>query len=212
MDQKRRPEELSQTHEETEMKRMLMTALIGVVFSQTAVLAAKLDLAKSKNEVEFLAIGNPSALKIHGEAKEEGGKAPVKGDLTFAGTDVTGKVTCLLDSFDTGIGMRNKHMKEKYLETGKFPEAQFTLTELKLPSAATDVKAKDVPFKGNLTLHGVTKPVAGTATIERAKDKANTAFEFKIKASDFAIQSPSFMGITMADEVNVNVKFEGPVL
>jgi len=199
------------------MKRTMM-ALLGLLFAQAVALSATepakavLDFGKGTANVEFLAIGNPSALKIHGEMKDEKPEQkPVKGTLTFSGADVGGKVTCLLDSFDTGIGMRNRHMKEKYLETGKYPEAVFTLTELKLPSAGKEVKAKEIPFKGTLTLHGVTKPVAGVATIERKGDAANGTFEFKLKTSDYNIQTPSFMGITMADEVTVDVKFEGPV-
>jgi polyisoprenoid-binding protein YceI len=170
------------------------------------------DVAKATStDVEFLAIGNPSALKIRGKAEEVDSKKPIEGNLVLQGDKVSGKVACALDSFDTGIAMRNHHMKEKYLETQKFPQAVLSLTQMTLPAEAkaAEFDVKNVPFKGDLTLHGVTKPVEGVATVSRKGTKVNYGFEFKLKSSDFAIATPSFMGITMADEVTVDVALEG---
>jgi polyisoprenoid-binding protein YceI len=170
------------------------------------------DVSKAtSSDVEFLAIGNPSALKIRGKAEEVDSKKPIQGNLVLQNDSVTGKVTCTLDNFDTGISMRNHHMKEKYLETQKFPESVFNLTELKLPAQAkaAEFQVKNVPFKGELTLHGVTKPIEGTATVSRSGAKMGYGFEFKLKSSEFGIQTPAFMGITMADEITVDVALEG---
>lgn len=189
----------------------LVTALAIAAPSLSAIESSKgtLDVAKAKTEVEFLAIGNPSALKIRGRAKEEGQK-PATGTLTIDNGSITGKVGVLVDSFDTGIALRNKHMKEKYLEVGKFPSSELALTELKLP-APGDVSVKAVPFKGNLTLHGVTKPVAGVADVEKHGKDVALKFEFKVGTDDYNISTPSFMGITVTREVTVNANIEGSV-
>ena len=63
----------------------------------------------------------------------------------------------------TGIGpveLRTTHMREKYLEVEKFPEAKLVIKDLDIKSGAK------VPFKGNLTLHGVTKELTGEASVE----------------------------------------------
>src|SRR5262245_17940595 len=85
------------------------------------------DLASSKGTVEFEAIGRPSALKIHGK-----GEAP-KGKLTVKDSQVSGQVSFRLDSLQTGIALRDKHMKEKYLESEKFPEATLQITKIEPP-------------------------------------------------------------------------------
>lgn len=190
-----------------------VSALLLVTPSLFAAVSNKsvFDVSKAKSEVEFLAVGNPSALKIHGRAKEEGDKKPVSGNLNIEDANVTGKVGVSIESFDTGITMRNHHMKEKYLESAKFPQSEFTLTEMKLPSTG-DVSAKAIPFKGNLNLHGVTKPITGVADVEKHGKDVSLKFEFKLSTDDYNISTPSFMGITMAREVTVDANFEGPVL
>lgn len=194
------------------MKRLipgLMLALAVTAPSLAAVEATKsIDLAKAKSEVEFLAVGNPSALKIHGRSK---GDNTVSGKLSLNADQLTGKVDVAVESFDTGIDTRNHHMKEKYLEVAKFPKSELAITDLKLPSAG-DVKATALPFKGNLTLHGVTKPVTGTADVVKSGKDLTLKVEFKLNTDDYNITTPSFMGITMAREVTVDANVEGPVL
>jgi polyisoprenoid-binding protein YceI len=164
------------------------------------------DLDSGSGTVTFDAIGRPSAIKIHAK-----GDAP-KGKLKVVGGKVTGAVSFKLDSLDTGIGMRNEHMKKRYLETDKFPEAKLTLTELALPAnySAADFSASDVPFKGTLSLHGVDKPVAGTAKLSRSGGDLAIDARFALKIDDFAIKIPSFAGITMATDVNCEVEDKAP--
>ena len=166
------------------------------------------DLNNGSGNVEFRATGHPSALKIVGK-----GAAP-KGSFTVAGTQVHGEVSFDLNSLDTGIDTRTHHMKEKYLETGKYQEAKLTVSQMTLPQdiASNHVSADSVPFTGTLLLHGVTKPVTGTAKIEKSGDKVALTAQFGLKVSDYAISIPTFAGITMADEVQVSVTDSAPVV
>lgn len=106
-----------------------------------------------------------------------------------------GMVTVDLRSLKTGIELRDKHMKEKYLEVGKFPEAH-------LKSAA----GKDGKFKGELTVHGVTKPVEGTYEFKGQELVA----KFNVKASDFKISQAKYMGVGVEDDVEVKAQFPFP--
>ncbi|MBY0369365.1 YceI family protein [bacterium] len=152
-------------------------------------------------------------LKIRGTAKPEGETKPLQGNLTVKDGVVTGKAILALNTLDTGIALRNRHMKEKYLETEKFPNAEFTFTELKLPDTLKkgEGEANAVPFKGVLKIHGVEKPVAGTVDVKLSKDKADMGFKFQTRIPDFAINTPSFLGVTVAEDVEVTVKLEGPL-
>ncbi|MDR3606988.1 MAG: YceI family protein [Oligoflexia bacterium] len=168
----------------------------------------KIDFDRATGSSAFHAVGRPSAIKINGT-----GASP-KGVLTW-GDDgrVGGSVTLDLSSLDTGISMRTNHMKEKYLEAGKFPQAKLAITELGIPATnvSKEFTQENASFKGNLTLHGVTKPVSGTLRIEHHAKNAVVHAEFTVKISDYSIAIPVFAGITVADEVNIAVDANAPV-
>lgn len=152
----------------------------------------------------FHATGHPSALRINGQ-----GACP-KGTLSWdSGGRVSGTLAVDMKSFETGISMRDSHMKEKYLEVRKYPDSKLAITELIVPenTAAT----AQVPFKGNLTLHGETRPVTGTATVQKTGDTAKVHADFGLKISDYRIAVPTFAGITMADEVAMAVDGVAPL-
>jgi polyisoprenoid-binding protein YceI len=168
--------------------------------------AWNVDLSEGKGGVTFNALGRPSALKIVGK-----GAAP-KGSFSVKGTKVTGDAAFDLSTLDTGIKMRNEHMKKKYLEIEKFPTAKLTVQELTLTTPIdASTAAQKVPFKGTINIHGVDKPVAGTSQIEKKGADVSVTSDFELKTSDFAISTPSFAGITMAESVTVNVQFTAPL-
>lgn len=64
------------------------------------------------------------------------------------------EVTIKTASIDSNHAERDKHLRNKdFLDVGKFPEARFVSTGF------TDNKDGTAILKGNLTLHGVTRPV-----------------------------------------------------
>jgi polyisoprenoid-binding protein YceI len=162
------------------------------------------DLNVTGGAVSFIAIGRPSAIKIHGK-----GPAP-EGQLHVKGKEVTGSLSFDLNSLDTGIGLRNRHMKEKYLQTDKYPAAQFTITKMMLPSdwKLDGFKADQVPVEGKLTLHGQTQPVKGTADIRSNSGTAFGHVKFTTSIPDYKIDTPNYMGIKVADSVDVDVDVE----
>ena len=165
------------------------------------------QLEPASGNVSFEAIGRPSMLKIKGKG------TALKGSLKVSGAKVTGSSTFELNSLETGLSMRDKHMKEKYLETEKYPQAKLTLTELTLPESAQKAifTSEKIPFKGVMSLHGVNKPVEGIADLSRSGSGYTVIATFPIKTPDFAIATPSFAGITLADNVTVTVEFAAPV-
>src|ERR1700712_2283257 len=80
-----------------------------------------------------------------------------KKDLAFA---------VLLKGFSFPKQLMQEHFNENYVESDKFPKATFSGSYT--PSGATNAQGETaVTVKGNLTLHGVTKPVETTATLTR---------------------------------------------
>lgn len=193
--------------------RINFAALINLFFGSFAFAAVPtfVSLLPEKSTVEFLAVGRPSALKIKGEG------AKAEGQLKLLEGNLSGELKTDLDQFQTGIKLRDRHMKEKYLETGKegFKMAVLKVIEAKVPdNFLKDEKGvQNLPFKGSLKLHGVEKEIGGIYSAKPNKD--GTAVEgeaqFKIKLTDFGVAIPSFSGITVAEDVELKTRFSGKI-
>ncbi len=112
-------------------------------------------------------------------------------------------------SIDTDIEMRDNHLRSAdFFEVEKFPKITFKSTGLK-PAGKDRYK-----LSGDLTLHGVTKPVTMDlwyrGTIEnRSNKKPTSGFQLTgtIKRSDFALGN-KFAPPMLSDEVRINANGE----
>jgi polyisoprenoid-binding protein YceI len=139
-------------------------------------------------------------------------KASGPGGLTIVGNggDVSIKdqgerltVVVGLASIKTGIALRDKHMRERYLETAKYPTATLEVERSKivLPTKGADVD-------GKLTLHGVTKPVRVHYDAKGSTEKAQVSGSLRINMREFGISVPSYLGVTVKPNVDISIKFE----
>lgn len=166
---------------------LILTLLISL-----SAFAEIVSFKSTDGKTEFLAVGKPAMIKINGE-----GPGP-EGVLTVTGTAVSGVLKVSLDKFTTKMDLRDDHMKNKYLEVSKYPEAALEITEIAEKS-----------FKGKLTLHGKASNVEGSFSTEK-KDKVITGdADFVFKITDHLDALPSWMGIKVAETVNVKVKLKG---
>lgn len=187
---------------ERSMKKMnVLSAILfsTALFVFTTALAAPVHYEAGKDgKATFLALGRPGLLKVRGEG------ASVVGDFVFDGKTVAGEFAVTLNEFDTGIGLRNEHMKENYLQTNQFPKAIVAIHEVNLPNEwMPGANLTGVAFKGSMTLKGVTKPIQGKVSVMGSNLKTDAEFSFSL--SDYPIGVPSYMGITVAEQVQVNV-------
>ena len=127
------------------MKKLILTALISIFLTSAHAATEPVksitpqplayQMSAESGQVQFKTIGRPSALKIVGK-----GPAP-KGQLNIdQNGNIKGQFDFELATLDTGIGLRDRHMKNKYLEVGKFPKAAITIQEMKFPN---ELLAKD---------------------------------------------------------------------
>lgn len=178
------------------MKRLAVCILF--FFSPFVWSAVLYDVGQGA-QASFEAIGRPSLLKIRGRG------AKIRGQIELVNNKAMGRFELDLNEFDTGIDLRNRHMKEKYLETQKFPTAMVAVTEVLLPVGfAPGQDALEVPFKGTLTLKGVSKPIQGKLDIRGAKMQTNAEFSFSL--NDYPIGVPSHLGVSVADVVHIKAE------
>jgi len=186
-------------------KAMKSNIIFLVLFAFSAIAAAdkqtnkqEVDLSKSTGVVSFLAVGRPSAIKIRGE-----GGHPT-GLVTIDNHKLSGKLNFDLNSLKTGIDTRDHHMKEKYLDTSKYPEAELTILNTSLPdNFSKDAKLKNIPFKGRLKLKDKEKDINGHFDLDRDNQNISLRAEFSLNLGSYGIDIPKYMGITVAEDVTV---------
>ncbi len=152
--------------------------------------------AQLKNvQVNFEAIGKPSFIKIKGESTALAHKVVNEADKAYELLELE------LTSLNTGIDLRDEHMKEKYLRVKEHPKAVIKI--VKGEKSLFDFSGKK-EFSALLTLHGQTKPLTLLAT----KDGSQITSDFEIKLSDYGIEIPEWSGIKVADTVKVRTTFD----
>ena len=120
-----------------------------------------------------------------------------------------GRLAVDLRTLDTGIGLRNEHLRENYLEVDKgagFDTA--TLSEIDLHGLDPDSPTGKGSFTGVLTLHDVTKTVAGAVEVRQAGGALRAKASFPVHLPDFGIRKPRYLGVGVTDTVRVEVAFD----
>lgn len=121
----------------------------------------------------------------------------------------SGEFVVDLDTLDTGIGLRNAHMRDRYLETGRAPEfAKAVLSDIQLAGLDTAAPSGRGSFTGLLRLHGVQRPVEGQVEVRRRGTSLQVQVVFPVRLPDFDIPKPRYLGVGVRDEVTVHVTFE----
>lgn len=111
-----------------------------------------------------------------------------------------------LNTLNTGIGLRDRHMRDNYLETKKYPFAEFTGKMESIPTLSIG-ESKPVVAKGTFKIHGVQKEISVRGTI-----KMVSANELMLEASfptllgDFKIEIPSVVFYELAEEQLVTIQ------
>ena len=98
----------------------------------------------------------------------------------------------------------NKELKDIVLHPDQYPDITFQSTNVTAKALGGD--RYDVKINGNLTLHGVTKPVTIPATITLKGGMLRAVGEFSIDRDDYKVKATSaFHGMVRVDD---DIKFE----
>lgn len=122
----------------------------------------------------------------------------------------TGELRVDLATLDTGIGLRNEHLRNSYLELGRGPEflhAVLSGIVLAATPLAYDRRHK-TRFSGTLTLHGVQQMVEGEAELRGRNGRIQVEAAFSLSLEAFDIPPPRYLGIGVRDAIDVTVRFD----
>jgi polyisoprenoid-binding protein YceI len=111
-----------------------------------------------------------------------------------------------MGSLDTGVSLRNKEMRELYLQTPKFPKATFKSVSVSGPASIAQGQPADVSVTGDFTLHGVTKRMTFPVRVVLLADgRLHATTNFNVKMPDFGISVPHNILVTVEDMVPVRL-------
>ena len=126
------------------------------------------------------------------------------------GSDYAGELRVDLATLDSGIGLRNSHLRDNYLEVVRGPEFQSAVLsglvlDDPLPAGAS---RHETGFSGMLALHGVQRPIEGEAELRQRDGRMQVEATFSISLDAFDITPPRYLGVGVRDTVEVTVTFD----
>jgi hypothetical protein len=113
-----------------------------------------------------------------------------------------------IKSFKFDKSLMQDHFNDTYMESDKFPKADF---KGKLESNKSIDYTKDGSYattaKGTLTIHGVSKTVTIPGTLNIKAGKAILNSKFVVRPEDYGIKIPSVVSNKIAKTIEVTINF-----
>jgi polyisoprenoid-binding protein YceI len=148
------------------------------------------------NTVTWEAQGFPGFLRINGE----GGR--VSGKVVERGGKISGRFIVDLRKFTTGMTLRDEHMHDKYLESGKYKRAFLDIRGVSFADG-------DHKFNGNLKIKNQTRPITGDIHFKRKGNRVHVEASMDVVISGYpSVGVPAYKGITVAEKVKVDAVFD----
>ncbi len=182
------------------MKNIFYPAVILLSFSVFTI-GSEFNVKKSeKNQVKFISDAPIEDF--------EGVTNNIDGYL-FYENEITNKSQLYFEvdlrTLDTGIGLRNRHMRENYLETDKFPIAAYTGM---IYSAERIGENKfNVIVKGEMNIHGITRNQEVKGVVEITAKGVRITANFIVKLTDHKIDVPSLMFMKIDENMDLQLDF-----
>jgi hypothetical protein len=146
--------------------------------------------------VSFLATGN-HGVRVHGRGQT----------LWVSDDGHLISVMVPIASLKTGVGLRDHHMRDKYLQATRYPDVRLDVPwdVVRRPPPGGVVSADAV---GMLHLHGQTRALPFHYTAQDQGGVIVVAGRFQLDIREFGIQQPHFLGVWVTPVVNAQVRFE----
>lgn len=110
-----------------------------------------------------------------------------------------------LNTIDTGIGLRNRHMRENYLETDKYRYASYKGEIISVKKVSES--SFDVEVKGTMGIHGVKKVIPIKGKITKSDNGLRIQSQFNVNLLDHKIEIPKFMFLKISEIMDMRLDF-----
>ncbi|NBC27784.1 MAG: YceI family protein [Bacteroidetes bacterium] len=109
-----------------------------------------------------------------------------------------------LTTLDTGINLRNNHMRDSYLETDDYPFAEFT-GSLVSPYDPQKGGKQEVVAAGKFKIHGVEREIEIPGMLEKTADGLHLKASWTLLLEDYDIRRPQVVFYELAQEQDVSI-------
>lgn len=137
----------------------------------------------------------------------------VQGELTIDRTNPrasqVGPITVDISQFQSDSQRRDGAIRERWLQSARFPIAEFTPTRIDgLPAQYEDGREITLRITGNLKVRDVVRPVTFATALKLQGAQLNGTATAKILMTDFGFDPPSIFGTLRAqNEVEIEFRF-----
>ena len=130
------------------------------------------------------------------------------------GADYSGELRVDLATLNSGIELRNSHLRDNYLEVERGPEFREAVLsgivlDDPLPAGAGRHETR---FSAMLSLHGAQRPIEGEAELRHRDGRIQVEATFSVSLETFDIPPPRYMGVGVRDAVQINVTFDAAIV
>jgi polyisoprenoid-binding protein YceI len=137
----------------------------------------------------------------------------VSGAMTIEGMTITAlDVTVDMTTLQSDRAQRDEQLRERGLETDRFPTAAFTLTQpIQVGHRPTDGEPIELTAVGNLMLHGVTKQVSVPVQAAISGGRIQAVASLDVALVDYAIEKPTgllILSIADTGTIELHLLFE----
>lgn len=152
-----------------------------------------LNFSTKKGRIKFV---SPTDADVSAINNEVSSKINARGDIRFS---------LLFKGFQFEYTEMQTHFNEEYVESGKYPRASFAGRIRNIESIDFTKDGKyTANIVGSLTMHGVTKPVQTTATLNIRKGTIAATATISIIMSDFNIDASA---VTEKVDLEINCNY-----
>jgi len=137
----------------------------------------------------------------------------IHGEITINRADPrqsrVGPITVDISRFQSDSPRRDNAIRGRWLESARFPTAEFMPTEVRgLPASYRDGQELRLEITGRLRVRDVARPTTFQTILSLSGATLNGTATTKLLMTDFGFQPPSILGILRAEnEVSVEFRF-----
>lgn len=110
-----------------------------------------------------------------------------------------------LSTLHTGVRLRDEHMREEYLETDKYPFAQF-YGKIITPFSTTSTDTQSVTVRGKFSVHNVSHIVKINGKMKVSPGDLYVQAAWPVMLNDYNISIPQILFMKLSPKQAVSIK------
>ncbi len=120
-----------------------------------------------------------------------------------------GRIVVPVRSLQTGIEERDEHLVgPDWLDAANHPEIVFEITSVRGAGTLEAGQDADLRVQGNLTLHGVTRPVTARVRVRwDGEGSLRGRAQFRVALDDHGVEVPSVVRLKVSNEITIRMDF-----